>query len=173
MPKFISFDVDGYKALSIYEYSEFMKNLIYLFKGCSDYEMKDVFLNLFIKELSIRFQGYKLIPIPSYKEDDEIRGFNHVNEVFKMMGLEMLLILEKTEHFKQALKGAKKRKEIHKYLRLTTNKSLAKTKVLLVDDIYTTGSTMKSAINLVEKLNPKEIRVLVLAKTKSKDKEKI
>ena len=150
-----------------------MKNLIYLFKGCSDYEMKDVFLNLFIKELSIRYKGYKIVPIPSYKEDDELRGFNHVNEVYKMMKLQMLPILEKTEHFKQALKGAKRRKEIHKFLCLNTNKSLEKKKILIVDDIYTTGSTMKAAINLVEKLNPKEIRVLVLAKTKSKDTTKI
>ena len=168
-PKFISFDVYGYKALSIYEYSDFLKNIIYLYKGCYDYEMKDAFLNLFIKELSIRFKGYKIIPIPSYKEDDELRGFNHVNEVFKMMKVDLLSIIEKTEHHKQALKGAKRRKEIHKFLRLTTNKSLEKTKVLIVDDIYTTGSTMKAAINLVEKLNPKEIRVLVLAKTKPKE----
>ena len=172
-PRFISFDVDGYRALSIYEYSDFIKNLIYLYKGCFDYEMKDVFLNLFIKELSIRYYGYKIIPVPSYKEDDEVRGFNHVNEVFKMLGLEILPIIEKTRHFKQALKGAKRRKEIHKYLRLTTNKSLEKMKVLIVDDIYTTGSTMKAAINLVEKLNPKEIGVLVLAKTKTKEREKI
>ena len=172
-PKFIHFDVDGYKALSLYEYSDFMKNLIYLYKGCSDYEMKDAFLNIFIKELRIRYKGYKIIPIPSYKHDDELRGFNHVNEVFKMMNLDILPILEKTQHHKQALKGAKRRKEIHKYLRLTTNKTLEKLRVLIVDDIYTTGSTMKAAINLIEKLNPKGIRVLVLAKTKPKDKEKI
>ena len=172
-PKFITFDVDGYKAIAIYEYSEFIKNLIYLYKGCSDYEMKDVFLNLFIKELRIRYKDYKIIPIPSYKEDDEVRGFNHVNEVFKLFKQDMLYVLSKTQHFKQASKGAKKRKEIHKYLKLNTVKSLSKYKVLLVDDIYTTGSTMKSAINLVEKLNPKEIKVLVLAKTKTKDKEKI
>ena len=117
-PKFISFDVDGYKAIAIYEYSEFIKNLIYLYKGCSDYEMKDVFLNLFIKELRIRYKDYKIIPIPSYKEDDEARGFNHVNEVFKLFKQDMLYVLSKTQHFKQASKGAKKRKEIHKYLKL-------------------------------------------------------
>jgi len=49
---------------------------------------------------------------------------------------------------------------------------LSKSRVLIVDDIYTTGSTMKAAINLVEKLNPKEIRVLVLAKTRTIPSEK-
>ena len=135
--------------------------------------MKDVFLNLFIQELKILYMGYKIIPVPSYKEDDEKRGFNHVNEVFKMLGLEILPIVEKTEHFKQAEHGVKKRKEIRKYLRLNIQNSLSKTRVLIVDDIYTTGSTIKATINLVEKLNPKEIKILVLAKTKPKEVRKI
>ena len=134
--------------------------------------MKDIFLNLFIKELKIYFSGYKVIPIPSYKKDDELRGFNHVVEVFKMIGLDVLQIIEKTEHFKQAEKSAKERQSIKKYLQLNTDKSLKKDRVLIVDDIYTTGSTMKAAINLVEKLNPKEIKVLVLAKTKNKEDKK-
>ena len=134
--------------------------------------MKDIFLNLFIKELKIYFSGYKVIPIPSYKKDDELRGFNHVVEVFKIIGLNVLQIIEKTEHFKQAEKSAKERQSIKKYLQLNTEKSLKNDRVLIVDDIYTTGSTMKAAINLVEKLNPKEIKVLVLAKTKNKEDKK-
>ena len=171
-PKFINFKINQHKALALYEYSEFVKKQIYLFKGCSDYEMKDIFLNLFIKELKILFDDYKVIPIPSYKKDDEQRGFNHVLEVFKQMGLEVFQIVEKTEHFKQAEKKAKERQEIGKYLKLNSNNSLRKYKVLIVDDIYTTGATMKAAINLVEKLNPKEIRVLVLAKTINKEDKK-
>ena len=171
-PQFIYFDVDGYKALALYDYSEFIKKQIYLFKGCFDYEMKDVFLNLFIKEIKLAYSGYTIVPIPSYKEDDEIRGFNHVIEVFKQAGLEINEIIEKSDHFKQAEHSANKRKEIKKYLRLISNEPLTKKKVLIVDDIYTTGSTMKAAINLVERLNPKTIKVLVLAKTKTKQHKK-
>ena len=134
--------------------------------------MKDIFLNLFIRELKFIYHGYKIIPVPSYKEDDKRRGFNHVIEVFKMLGLKILPIVEKTEHFKQAEHGAKKRKEIRKYLKLNSQDLLTKDKVLIVDDIYTTGSTIKTTINLIEKLNPKEIKVLVLAKTKPKETKK-
>ena len=134
--------------------------------------MKDIFLNLFIKELKICFKGYKIIPVPSYKNDDELRGFNHVIEVFKQLGLDILSIVEKTEHFKQAEKSAKERQSINKYLQLNSTKSLKKDRVLIVDDIYTTGATMKAVINLVEKLHPKEIKVLVLAKTKNKEDKK-
>ena len=165
-PRFIDFKVNGYKALALYEYSAYIKNQVYLFKGCFDYELKDTFMNLFYKELKMRYLGYKIIPIPSYKDDDEKRGFNHVMEVFKTMGLEMLPIIEKTAHFKQAEHKAKKRNEISKYLVIKDKIDLRKTKVLIVDDIYTTGSTMRAAINLVEKLDPKDIKVLVLAKTR-------
>ena len=158
--------------MSFYDYSEFIKKQIYLFKGCFDYEMKDVFLNLFIKELRIHYQSYKIIPVPSYKNDDETRGFNHVIEVFKQLGLDIYPVVEKTEHFKQAEKSAKDRQSIKKYLQLNSMKQLTKERVLIVDDIYTTGATMKAVINLVEKLNPKEIRVLVLAKTKNKEDKK-
>ena len=139
-----------------------------MYKGCFDYEMKDIFLNLFIKEIKVRYQNYIVIPVPSYIKDDETRGFNHVVEVFKQMDLKMLQIVEKTEHFKQAEKNAFERQSIKKHLRLISHESLEKKRVLIVDDIYTTGATMKSVIKLVEKLNPKEISILVLAKTKSR-----
>ena len=171
-PEFISFKVNGYKALAIYEYTPYIKNLVYLYKGCYDYELKEVFLNLYFKEIKMRFSGYKIIPIPSYIEDDAKRGFNHVVEAFKNLGLEVLPIVEKTAHFKQAEHKAKKRSEISKYLAIKEPINLKKHRVLLVDDIYTTGSTMKAAINLVERLDPKEIRVLVLAKTRTLPSEK-
>ena len=166
-PKFTSFNVNGYKATSIFEYTPHVKELIYKYKGCFDYELKDVFLNLYYKEIRMRYSGYKIIPIPSYAEDDKVRGFNHVVEMFKILGLELLPIIEKTAHFKQAENKAKKRSEINKYLVIKKPIDLSNTKVLIVDDIYTTGSTMRAAINLVEKLNPKQIRVLVFAKTRA------
>ena len=172
-PKFIRFKVDGYKAISIYEYTPFIKNLVYTYKGCFDYELNEVFLNPFFKEIKFRYKGYKIIPAPSYFKDDEKRGFNHVVEVFKNLGLEILPIVVKTARHKQAENNSKNRKDVRKFLALKSHVSLEKEKVLIVDDIYTTGATMKSVINLVEKLNPKEIRVLVLAKTRDKDYKKV
>ena len=171
-PRFINFKIGNYKALAIYEYNEFVKKLIYLYKGCFDYEMREVFLNLYFKELKVLYKKYIAIPIPSFKEDDNKRGFNHVVEAFSFLGLKALPILIKTAHHKQAEKNAEERKEISKYLALSETPNLKNKRVLLVDDIYTTGATIRSAIKLIEKLHPKEIRILVLAKTKDKAKNK-
>lgn len=171
-PLFVRFKIDNYKACAIYDYSPFIKNLIYLYKGCFDYELKEVFLNPFYREIKLRYSDYKIIPVPSYKEDDAKRGFNHVIEAFKGISTNLLTVIEKTAHHKQAEKTSKQREEIKKYLALKDQPDLSKTKVLIVDDIYTTGNTIKTAINLVEKLNPKKIRILVLAKTRAKTEDK-
>ena len=167
-PKFISFSVDGHKATSIYDYNPFIRKLIYQYKGCYDYELHKVFLDRYAKEIKLRYFDYVVIPIPSYKNEDEERGFNHVVETFKSLGINMLNIIEKTEKHKQAVSTFNQRKEVYKYLELNRHPDLSKKKVLIVDDVYTTGSTMKAAIHLVEKLNPKKIDVLVVAKTRGK-----
>ena len=169
---FIRFKVDRYDAVSIYYYSPFIKKLIYQFKGCYDYELCDVFLHEFYSYLKLIYFNRVIIPIPSYKNDDELRGFNHVMEIFKRMGLTILDILEKTEKHKQAISTVDERHKVYKYLAIKEPIDLSKKNVLIVDDVYTTGSTMKSAINLVEKLNPKSIKVLVVAKTKPKHSAK-
>ena len=167
-PKFIKFHVDNHKATSLYNYNPFIRKVIYQYKGCYDYELHQVFLDRYAREIKLRYFDRVIIPIPSYQNEDEQRGFNHVVETFKSIGLNMLNILEKTEKHKQALSSFKQRKEVYKYLELKSYPDLSKKKVLIVDDVYTTGSTMKSAIHLIEKLNPKKIDVLVVAKTRGK-----
>jgi len=130
------------------------------------------FLASFTRELKWRYHGYYVIPAPSYSKDDERRGFNHVIEVFKQIGLKIYPIIEKVAHHKQAESNAKKRKKIGKYLKLKDSPDLSDKKVLIVDDIYTTGSTIRNMIYFIEKLNPKAIKVLVLAKTRPKTKRK-
>lgn len=164
-PKFERFEVNGYKAISIYEYDERIKALIYQLKGCFDIEIAHIFLLRFQRELSLWFRGYVIVPIPSYVGDDEKREFNHVVEMFKLLGLPMKKLIVKTEKVKQADRTAEERRQIGKHLKLVDDKKLYGEKILLVDDVYTTGSTMKAAVSLIEKIQPKTIKILVISKT--------
>ena len=169
VPSFIKFKVGHYKALAIYEYDERIKKLLYQFKGCFDIEIFDVFLSRFARELRLMYFDYIMVPIPSYKEDDEIREFNHVEEMFKVLKLKTERVLEKTEKIKQANLSFKQRKEIKNFLRITNGDVIRNKKILLVDDVYTTGSTMSAAISLIEQYHPKRIEILVMSKTSFKD----
>lgn len=111
-----------------------------------------------------------MVPTPSSKVDDEKRGFNHVKEIYKSLGLPMLDVLIKISKEKQSSKSKKNRLKVDKKI-ISKNIDLLKgKKVLIVDDIYTTGATMQRAINLVKEGNPKTIKVLVIAKTIDLDK---
>lgn len=113
-----------------------------------------------------------MVPIPSYEVDDAIREFNHVEEMFSKLKIPKLKLIKKTKGIKQASSNFDKRKEISKYLDLTDLSPLIGKKILIVDDVYTTGSTMKAAIKLIRELHPKKIKVLVMSKTLNKDEKK-
>ena len=169
--KFISFSIDNVPGLSIYEYDDTLKELIYKFKGCYDYELKDVFLSRYINYLRIMYRGYVIIPAPSYYVDDERRGFNHVIEIFKLLKTKILPIISKIKPHKQSNHSAKGRMDITSVLKIDENVSLKGKNILLVDDIFTTGSTIFSCLQLIKKLHPKNIKILVVAKTKKKAKQ--
>ena len=168
-PTFTKFKIDEIPAIAIYDYTERIQSLLYQFKGCFDIEIAPVFLERFCAELKYLFHEYIMVPIPSFKDDDDDREFNHVEEMFKFLKLKSMKLLIKTGSFKQALNSFEKRKQIEKYLSLKEKPSLVNKKILLVDDVYTTGSTMRAAIKLIKELHPRCIKVLVMSKTILKD----
>lgn len=105
-----------------------------------------------------------MIPAPSYQKNDEERGFNHVEEMFSVLNLKMKKCIHKTKQVKQADLTTKERQEIGSVLEID-NVDLSGKNVLLVDDVYTTGSTIKAMINLVRQKGAKKIKVLLMSKT--------
>ena len=143
-----------------------MRSLIFQYKGCYDIALSDIFMKQFVRELSILYKGYTVIPIPSYKSEDLKREFNHVIEIFAHLNNPIVPLIEKTENIKQSSLKKKDRKSISKYLKMSNLETVKNKKILLVDDIHTTGSTIEACINLVKAGEPKDIKVLVIAKTK-------
>ena len=159
-----TFDCDGVECFHIYFYTDKVKELLYKFKGCYDYELRTVFFEYYANYLNLRFRGYTYIPAPSSKEGDEERGFNHVEEMFKFLRLPSIKCIHKTKDIKQADLTTKERLKIGKHL-VIDDVDLTGKKILLVDDVFTTGSTIKSMIRLAREKGAKKIKVLVMSKT--------
>ena len=164
-PQINKFNIGNVKGLYLYNYDEQVQNTLYQFKGCFDYELAGVFFDYFRLYLFLKYFGYVMVPAPSAKEADEERGFNHVVEMFKSLKLKMNCCVHKTTNVKQSDLSAKERENIKDNLKID-DVDFSKKKVLIVDDVYTTGSTVRAMIDLVKSKNPKKIKVLVMSKTK-------
>ena len=163
-PKLEQFDIDGTKGFYLFPYDQTVQELLYQFKGCFDIELSHIFLDYFRNYLKLKYWGFTVIPAPSSKEGDEKRGFNHVVEMFSCLKLPMLKCVHKTKDVKQADLTSKERQEVAKILEID-NVDLSRKKILIVDDVYTTGSTVRAMINLVQSKHPKRVEVLVMSKT--------
>ena len=169
LPRFWKWKEGRIPCLSIYEYGQGFRSLLFQFKGCFDYELKDVFLERVLPILKLRYRGYVIVPVPSYAGHDEARGFNHVIEMFSSLGLPFLCPLEKTADVKQASLGKKARKDVKKYLRYKEGISIQGKKILLVDDVFTTDNTARACIKLLQEHHPKKIALLVMSTGKRKE----
>ncbi len=170
-PKFYRYTINGVEGISIYDYDDNMKSLIYQFKGCYDIELKDIFITPYKHFLKLSFLGYHLVAAPSYQEDEKERGFSHVKEIFSPLNKKVLDVLYKTDNFKQSDQSFLERKNIKDHIKIK-NKHLIKNKsILLVDDILTTGNTLASCVELLKNEGAKKIKILTLAKVIPKNDE--
>ncbi len=78
--------------------------------------------------------------------------------------LPMGFYLEKRVEAKQSDLSAKERAKIGKYMAYVGPNSLKNKKILLVDDVYTTGSTAKSCLDLLLERHPKKLALLVMSR---------
>lgn len=164
-PQFFHGKILGYPFISIYEYNAFIRELIYRYKGGKDYELKDVFLASYNKLLRFIYRDYVLVPVPSHIKADEERGFSHVQEIFFSLGMPLVIAAKKISLSKQSNRRFFERKQIKNELIPTDDLTKLKDKkVLIVDDIMTTGFTLQAMINIVKKANPQKIKILTVAR---------
>lgn len=90
-----------------------------------------------------------MVPMPSSVEKVHERGFKHVNLIFKGLKLNMLDCLEKNSNQKQVYSTKSQRTQMISSIKLKPNMDIPK-KILLVDDVCTTGSTLKGALEAME-----------------------
>lgn len=168
-PIFRTFTFYGVSALAIYSYDEWIEQLLYRFKEQKDIELKNVFLEFYHLQLHLRYRGYHLVPMPSSKEKEEKREFSTLKEIFQILDLPFLDLFEKKQDFKQEKAHREERFKNRQEIILKKDiPSLHQKKLLLIDDVMTTGATILRAIELIKPLMPKKIKILVLSKNDGK-----
>ena len=154
------FYIDEVEMLVLYLYDDFFRELLYRYKGCYDIALKDAFLSNYLVKLKRKYKDYKIVCAPSYIKDDEIRGFNHIKEIAKLFELEVIDCLRKRENYKQSSKKYSERGQIQNIIRIDKSKLIGVKRVLILDDVTTTLSTIKTIIRLLPTRIDKKVLVL-------------
>jgi len=112
-----------------------------------------------------------LIPVPLEKRKLKWRGFNQAEEIgkeiSKFLNIEMAndVLIKTKETLPQVELSEKERRENVKNTFLCQNpEKIQKRKILLIDDVYTTGSTMEECAKVLKKARTKEVIGIVIAR---------
>lgn len=158
-------------VISPYEYSGKMRNVIlaYKFNNCYAYapllaEMMKGFVDCY----DIWEEFDYIIPIPLHKKRFAERGYNQSELIAKRIS-EHIHVPVKTDYVRR-VRETKRQSLLDRISKMTNIKDafecdadLTGKKILLFDDIYTTGSTIQACASALEKAGAKMICAMTLA----------
>ncbi|WP_244946822.1 ComF family protein [Planococcus soli] len=147
--------IDSGKCL--YRYNPPMKEFLHQYKFLKDAVLSEVFAEM-LKEV---LDGQKsiVVPIPMNENKLKERTFSQVDRLLDTASVPYLHLLGKNE---VGLGGKSKSARMALEDVFWWNGKPAPEKVLLFDDLYTTGSTMRLAAKVLKENGVKEIKVLAL-----------
>lgn len=146
----------------LYRYNPQMMAYMSQYKFHGDYHLRKVFA----KELKIalgQWSDYTIVPIPLSNERYIERGFNQVIGLLEAAGVAYQPLLKKHHSTKQSEKTRQERLDTKQMFYIDEEQVLPE-KVLLVDDVYTTGATLKLARELFVKKHKKIVKTFSLAR---------
>ncbi|HEK9098602.1 TPA: ComF family protein [Streptococcus equi subsp. zooepidemicus] len=161
----IAWKRQGYQVdhRSLYQYNTAMKDYFSRYKFQGDYALRSLFAQELAKHIKKYYKGYTLVPVPVSKQRYDERGFNQVTAILEYANLAYLDLFERIDDTRQSSKTKKERLQLNNRCQLKKGAALPQ-KILLIDDIYTTGSTIMSLRQELIRHGCQDIKSLSIAR---------
>lgn len=161
------------KGVSVFEYSDVFKESMYRFKYGNAREYADYYGNVaatkyaeLLKEWNIEV----IIPVPMYNKKEKKRGYNQATvfgrALSKYTGLKLdtcVLIRSKNTVPQKELNDEQRRENLRDAFKIDAERIKGVHSVLLVDDIYTTGSTIDACARLLKQAGVEKVYFLCIS----------
>ncbi len=148
---------------SIFEYNDVMKEFMHRYKFVGDYQLRLVFQEEIRKKIR---KNLMVVPIPVSVETKISRGFNQV--VGLLGDIEYVDALKVNKIHKTRQSELNRKQRINNQQVFTINEKCATKivdqEVLLVDDIYTTGTTIRHAAEVLRANGVNKVSGLTLCR---------
>lgn len=158
--KMKSIEILGMSVTYLYKYEGYARECILRFKDGKDKWIAPVFMN--VMEMRIRYRDCVVVYVPSSDEAIAQRGFKHnehlVKSVFRNVVDDYFVKLDPIKQSERDLSG---RQLIRESIVRNTGVKIETKKVLLFDDIITTGNSLRACYDILCK-EGYEVDVLAL-----------
>ena len=148
------------KIISLYHYNESMKDFLHRYKFLHDILLAHVFNRIIHEQL--KNETRLIIPIPMHPDNLKNRTFSHIDELLRAANIPFEHHLTKLSKERQSSKTREERLQTPQLFDVIDPLKLKGKTVLLIDDIYTTGTTMQHAKSALEMADVKDIHGFTL-----------
>ena len=149
---------------ALYYYNEEMKEYFQRYKFQGDQLLACLFAEEMKAELK-KYKGYTIVPIPLSDARKKKRGFNQITAILESAGIPYQDLLGKKDTKAQSQKNKKERLKVEQaFERIEPENQSWPENIVIVDDIYTTGSTLYHMVQLLEAIGIKEVLTFSLAR---------
>ncbi len=156
-------DCKDYDVFSIYDYSDsFARQRLFDYKFNNKKKLSRFFASEINKNIN---KDEIIVPIPSSDASIKRRGWDQMSEIAKHIDNERLCCLKNNSTVQQKLLNKQDRIKAAQnkfYLCTPVDDDLKNRKFVIIDDVYTTGSTVNDAVSVLRNNGLKNVRVITL-----------
>ncbi|AEV94819.1 ComF operon protein C [Pediococcus claussenii ATCC BAA-344] len=156
---------DDFRNIAMYEYNDAMKDYFNRYKFLGDYYLANVFNREFSSFISKNIKaGEKLVTIPVDDLTMKTRGFNQVDGIIGLDTLNVLNSIRQSGQLHQFQLSRQERLEQDNHFTIDDPKQILGQEVVILDDIYTTGKTVRDAARVLKNSGCKSVRSITLCR---------
>ncbi|MFV0504413.1 MAG: ComF family protein [Lachnospirales bacterium] len=166
------------KNYYLFEYMDLGQNVVQRFKYKGQLYLSKSFSRLFKEWYRGEFSEVDvIIPVPMYKDKEKKRGYNQSDFIAKMVSdilnieYKKILIRVKNTIPQSKLSVESRYKNLNNVFELNRNFDIMNKNILLVDDIYTSGSTVNNCAKVLMKNGARSVVTFTLAMTEYRRKD--